>query len=246
LPEKLKIKINPAMVLEHHPINEQYSAWIADDFLLNPEEVRSHSQANRNAFESPERGYPGEVLDLLPAHFPEITGFIRSRLSRLFAFARGDIIDSCQVSLTTLQPENFSWIQRLPHTDHRRDPGRDNYALLVYLFDNPELGGTGFYRFRDEKFWQSMAPKQVENPDGGLDFVTTRYPMFLEPPKYPGASDQAVELLTKIQPKFNRMICYSGDVPHSACVPDALLLNNDPASGRLTLNSFAAVWPKKS
>jgi hypothetical protein len=194
----------------------------------------------------PQRSYPGEVLDLAQPVFPELTRFIRSHLSRVFSFARSGIQDTCQLSITTLQPEKFSWIQRLPHTDYRRDPGRENYAILAYLFENEELGGTGFYRYRDEKFWSSMAPKQVDDPNGGLKTVQTRYPMFLEPPKYPSESDEAVELITMVPAKFNRMICYNGDVPHSAYIPEAGLLNDDCRKGRLTLNSFASVWPKKS
>ena len=244
--DTLNIRINPGASLEHHPINEHYSAWVADDFLLNPEDVIAHAELQRDRFESPHRGYPGEVLDLQPINFPEVTRFVRRQMSSLFSFARIDIEDSCQVSLTTQQPEKFSWIQRLPHTDHRRTAGKDNFALLVYLFEDPDFGGTGFFRYRDEQFWQTMAPKQFENPDGGLDLVQTRYPMFLEPATYPYESNEAFELITQVPARFNRMICYSGDVPHSACIPDAGLLTEDCRNGRLTLNSFAAVWPKNS
>lgn len=242
--KQLKIRINPDPVVEHHPVNDEFFAIIVDDFLLNPDEVVEYARNMHAEFEMQERGYPGRVLEVEPEALDEIHQFWRSRLSRIFSFARSDFIDSCLLSLTTLQPENFSWIQRLPHTDWRRDPGRDNFALLVYLFDNPDLGGTGFYRYRDSKFWQSVMPRQMDDPDGGLSIVQTRYPMFTEPPTYPSESDEAVELLSMIPAKFNRMICYSGDVLHSAHIPDASLLKDDCMSGRLTLNSFAAVWPK--
>ena len=242
--DTLKIRLNPDAVIERHPINDEFFAVIMDDFLLNPDEVRDFACSNQGAFEFDRRSYPGKVLDLDATYYRELTRLIRSRLSRIFSFARSDLQDTCQISLTTLQPDEFSWIQRLPHTDYRRDPGRENYALLAYLFDNPDMGGTGFFRYRDEKFWETMAPRQVEDPDGGLEMVQTRYPMFLEPAVYPHESDEAVELITTIPAKFNRMICYSGDVPHSACIPDASLLSNDCRTGRLTLNSFATVWPK--
>ena len=130
--------------------------------------------------------------------------------------------------------------------DPQLDPLRVNIALMVYLFHNPDLGGTGFYRYRDIKFWQSMVHKQMDDPNGGLSIVQTRYGMFLEPSKYPGESDQAVELLTMIPARFNRMICYPGNLPHSAYIPDASLLSTDCKKGRLTLNSFASVWPKNN
>jgi hypothetical protein len=244
LSKTLNIRLNPNAEIEQHPINEKFTAIVVDDFLLNPDEVLEFAVSNQAAFEMPERSYPGKVLDLDATYFRELTRFVRSSLSRVFSFARSDLQDTCQFSLTTLQPHEFSWIQRLPHTDYRRDPGRENYALLVYLFDKPEMGGTGFFRYRDEKFWESMAPRQFNDPDGGLETVQTRYPMFLEPPVYSHKSDEAVELITSIPAKFNRMICYSGDVPHSACIPDASLLSDDCKTGRLTLNSFASVWPK--
>lgn len=242
--EALHIRINPQAEITHHRINDQYFVIVADDFLLNPGEVIAHAQKNRDRFESPERGYPGQLLDLEQAPLEDLHQYWRKQMSKVFSFARTQIQDTCQVSLTTLHPDQFSWIQRLPHTDFRRDPGKDNYALLVYLFDQEELGGTGFYRYRDEKFWQSVKPRQVEDPDGGLNIVQARYPMFNGPACYVTESNEAVELLTHIPARFNRMLCYSGDVPHSAFIRDASLLINDVTNGRLTLNSFASVWPK--
>jgi len=244
--ESLKIRINPDAVTEQVPINDKFFAIIVDDFLLNPDELLEYAKTHRSEFEISQRSYPGEVLDLEPGSVEQISRFWRSRLSRVFSFARSGIKDSCQISLTTLQPKDFSWIQRLPHTDPRSDPGKENIALLVYLFDNPDLGGTGFYRYRDIKFWESMKPKQVDDPDGGFSIVETRYPMFGDPPKYPSESNQAVELITMVPAKFNRMLCYSGDILHSAYIPDASLLSEDCSRGRLTLNGFASVWPKQN
>lgn len=240
----LHIRVNPQLELKRHQINDRYFVVVADDFLLNPEEVIAHAQNNRRRFEFPERGYPGELLDVEQPCLTELHQYWRIHMSRVFSFERTEIQDTCQISLTTLQPHKFSWIQRLPHTDYRRDPGKDNYALLVYLFHRQELGGTGFYRFRDEKFWQTVWPRQQQDPDGGLGMVQTRYPMFREAPRYVTGSNEAVELLTCIPARFNRMLCYSGDIPHSAYIEDASLLDDDPTRGRLTLNSFASVWPK--
>jgi hypothetical protein len=58
-------------------------------------------------------------------------------MSRLFPFCRGDLGIQVQFSLTTLQPEQFTCIQRLPHTDPRLAANRANYAAVLYLFDNP-------------------------------------------------------------------------------------------------------------
>ena len=240
----LNIRINPDPVIEHHPINDEFFAVVVDDFLLNPDEVVEFGKSQRDDFEMPERSYPGLVLDLDEMVAGDLKQFLRTRISKIFPFARSGIKTSFMLSMTTLQPEDFTWIQRLCHTDPRTESGRDNYAMLVYLFDNPELGGTGFYRYRDQNFLQSMVARQRDDPNGGLSIIETRYPMFREPAKYMTDSNEAAELITMLPAKYNRMVCYCGDIPHSAYIRDPSLLSGDCATGRLTLNCFASTWPK--
>ncbi len=239
------MRINLEAVIREHRIDDHQSCYVVDDFFENPDDLVQHAAANRALFEMPKRSYPGLVLDLDPAQCGEVHRFIRFRMSRLFAYGRSGLKYSAQLSLTTLQPEEFSWIQRLPHTDPRPDPRRMNYALLVYLFGDDKLGGTGFYRWRNREFLERAAALQREDPGGGLDIVRTRYPMFDEPARYMTESNDVAELLTKVQAKFNRMICYSGEVPHSAYIEDASLLSDDCNKGRLTFNAFASVIPAR-
>jgi len=240
----LQIRINPDPVIEHHPINDNYFAVVVDDFLLNPDEVVAFGQSQNDGFEIPEGSYPGLVLDLDETVAIDLQQFLRTRISRIFPFTRSGIETSFMLSMATLQPGDFTWSQRLCHTDPRVGPGRDNYAMLVYLFDNPELGGTGFYRYRDRNFWHSMDARQRDDPDAGLSIIETRYPMFREPPKYMTESNEVAELITMLPAKFNRMVCYSGNIPHSAFIKDPSLLTGDCATGRLTLNCFASTLPK--
>jgi hypothetical protein len=166
-------------------------------------------------------------------------------MSRLFRFCRGGIEFYSQFSLTTLRPEQFTWIQRLCHTDPRLAPGRVNYAALLYLFENPDLGGTGFYRWKDSGFWQEMTALQRDDPSAGLDILRERFEMFREPACYMTESNEAAELLDKVPAKFNRLVFYSGELPHSAWIEHPDLLSNDPRQGRLTLNCFVSAVPKR-
>jgi hypothetical protein len=245
LATELKISINPDAVMERHAISDECFAVVVDDFLLNPDEVVQHARMHHAGFEMPERSYPGRLLSLAEKSVRDLHGYWRSTLSRVFSFTRGDINDVWQLSLTTLQPEDFTWIQRLCHSDPRTEAGKENFAAVIYLFHNPDLGGTGFFRYRDRKFWESMAARQSDDPNAGLSIVETRYPMFREAPKYMTESNEVAELLTTVPAKFNRMICYSGDIPHNACISDASLLTDDCSTGRLTLNCLASVWPKR-
>ena len=89
-----------------------------------------------------------------------------------------------------------------------------------------------------------MTARQVDDPSGGLDILRKRFAMFREPWAYTTHSNEAVELLTMVPAKYNRIICYSGDIPHSSFITHPDRLVTDPVAGRLTLNSFASVWPR--
>ena len=225
-------------------IDPDHDCLVVDDFLLNPDEIVDWAQDHLDRFFMQERAYPGLILPLSEHLAAPLHGFIRSRLSRAFGFLRGDIEYQTQLSLTTLRPGDFSWIQCLPHSDPRLEAGRANFATVLYLFDNPALGGTGFYRWKDKAFWQEMTAGQVDDPEYGLDILRERFEMFRSPWAYTTESNDAVELLTMIPARFNRIICYSGDLPHNAFVTQPELLTGDPRTGRLTLNSFASVWPR--
>ena len=68
--------------------------------------------------------------------------------------------------------------------------------------------------------------------------------MFRDPPCYMTESNEAAELLDRVPAKYNRLVFYSGDLPHSAYIENPELLSSDPARGRLTLNCFVSALPK--
>lgn len=240
----MKLEINPQGVIELAAIVDGFNCAVIDDFLLNPRDVVDFASAHAEQFIMLERAYPGKVLPVDNELVAPLNRFIRLEMSRQFSFCRTGIDFHTQFSLTTLQPEDFTWIQRLCHTDPRLENGRRNYAALLYLFDNPELGGTGFYRWKDQPFWEKVTAMQRDDPEAGLDILRERFQMFRDPPCYMTESNEAADLLDRVPAKFNRLVFYSGDLPHSTYISRPELLSTDPATGRLTLNCFASVWPK--
>jgi hypothetical protein len=240
----LNLKINPQLEINLVPITGSYHCAVIDDFLLNPAEVVEFAGRQAEHFTMPERAYPGIVLPVSNRDVAPLNRFIQSELGRLFSFCRGGIDFYTQLSVTTLQPADFSWIQRLCHTDPKLANGRRNFAALLYLFNNPELGGTGFYRWKHPEFWAGMSALQVDDPSAGLDVLQEKFQMFRDPPRYMTESNEAAELIDKVPARFNRLVFYSGEVPHNAHIEHPELLCNDPAKGRLTLNCFASVLPK--
>ena len=240
----MKLSINPNLQIELVRLSDRLACAVIDDFLLNPDEAVEYACARAAEFERPERAYPGLVLPVDNRPLEAMNRFIQQELSRLFGFCRGGIEFHNQFSLTTLQPKDFSWIQRLPHSDPRLGAGRVNFAALLYLFRDAELGGTGFYRWKDPEYWQRMTARQSDDPTAGLDELRERFALFREPARYVTGSNEAVELLDRAPARFNRLIFYSGDVPHSAYIEHPERLTDDPRTGRLTLNGFVNALPK--
>lgn len=240
----MKLELNPDFVIEAKQITDTDACVLIDDFLLNPHDLVEYAKQNQNDFFIQERAYPGLVLPLQTELLSAMQRFIRSEMSRVFDFLRGDLKLDANLALTTIMPDKLSWIQRLCHTDPRTAPGRRNFASVLYLFDHPELGGTGFYRWKNIEFWQEMSAIQADDPGAGLDTLKERFQMFREPPCYITESNDAAELLDMAPAKFNRLIFYPGDLPHSAYIDHPGLLSSDPAKGRLTLNCFVSAIPK--
>jgi hypothetical protein len=241
----LKLSINPKLEIDVVRIREDVTCVCIDNFLLNPQDAVDYACERAGEFVMLERSYPGVVLPVPSGPMEGLHRFIRGEMSRLFPFCRGGIDFHTQFSLASVAPEDFTWIQRLCHSDPRLSRGRVNFAALLYLFDNPDLGGTGFYRWRDPDFWLEMSSLQQDDPEAGLDVLKERFQMFRDPPCYMTESNEAAELLDVAPARFNRLIFYSGDVPHSAFIRQPELLSDDPATGRLTLNCFASALPKK-
>ncbi len=239
------LRINPDITLDVVEPEPGFRCVVVDDFLLDPETLIDYAAAHADDFYAPRRAYPGKVLPVEDGLVEPLNNLVRNELSRLFPFCRGGIEFHTQFSLTTLQPEDFTWIQRLPHADPRLAPDRANYAALLYLFDDPSLGGTGFYRWRDEAFWADVANMQKNDADAIEPLLREKFAFFREPPRYVTESNEAVELIAAAPAKFNRLLFYSGDLPHSAYIEHPEKLTDDPRTGRLTLNLFASVIPKR-
>jgi len=238
------LKLNPNLEIQASRITHEQTCVVIDDFLLNPQEAVDYACEQREEFIMLERAYPGLVLPVDNSLLDKLNRFIRSEMSRLFPFCRSGIDFHSQFSLATLQPEEFTWVQQLCHTDPRLQPGRVNFAGLLYLFNNPEMGGTSFYRWKDPEFWQEMTALQRDDPNAGLDVLRKKFRMFREKPCYMTESNEAAERLDVVPARFNRFVFYSGDLPHSASISSPELLSSEPSGGRLTLNCFVSALPK--
>ena len=237
------LAINPGAKVEVRDLAAGCRVAVVDDFLADPEYVRTFAKQQHEAFVLPQRAYPGLTLDVSSNSMTDIYRFLRMRMSREFGFLRGDIEFSTMLSVTSLAPEELSNLQRICHVDPRRRPDRANFASVIYLFENDELGGTSFYRWRDRSLIEEATALDLEDPDKARLYLHEKFEYFRAAPCYMTQSNDVAEMLAMVPARFNRLIFYSGDIPHSAFVENSNLLTDDPSSGRLTLNTFASVHP---
>jgi hypothetical protein len=239
-----RIEINPDPLIRLEQVNDEHSCVVVDDFLKNPHAIVDFCCAHTDEFSIPERSYPGPLLALSDDTMSEITRFIRTTMSKSFSFLKGGMTTSTFLSMVTLQPDQLSNLQRLCHTDPRQREDRRNFAGLVYLFEDERLGGTGFYRWKEREQIEAATVLDLEDPNEALTFLQERFPTYKQPPCYMTKSNEIAELLQAIPARFNRLIFYSGDLPHSANIAMPELLSEDFRRGRLTLNCFASVVPR--
>lgn len=238
------IRINDDAKLQFRQLSSGHSIAIVDNFLADPGKLHAFAKQHADEFSMPPRSYPGILLDVDAAHMTDIYRFVRSTMAQHFSFLRGDARLSTMLSMTTLRPDELSNLQRLCHSDPGVGPKRRNFAFVLYLFDDERLGGTGFYRWKEQEAIVKATALEAEDPDKALAFLKEQFPVYNKPPCYITESNEIAERIDAVPAKYNRLLFYSGDVPHSAQISSPQLLSNDLGKGRLTLNCFASVRPR--
>lgn len=224
---------NPHPTLRVVPLPGGSPCVVLDDVLADPE--RLVRWVGTRAFGAPAGyPYPGVVLDAPPEltqrvadHFAQ---HLRGRLG-----ARRTLSMSVRLSLITTPPQALAPIQWQCHRDRL---AVDRSAILfaasvLYLFRDPALGGTSFYRPR-------IGPVEVERlvaDSAAMDAASfgARYGLA---PGYMSGSNAYFERVAQLPAAWNRMIVYDGGLFHSADVDPSAGLSADPSQGRLTLNNF--------
>ncbi|MCH7823027.1 MAG: hypothetical protein IIA07_13530 [Proteobacteria bacterium] len=240
-----EIRVNLHAEIRRETISGDQYCVIVDDFLRDPHELVETAAHHADEFEMPERpSYPGRLIRVDCDPMKDIYRFIRFKMTKHFPFLKGDMKLSTFLSMVTFRPDELSTLQRLCHTDPTPSPDRTPYAALVYLFENEDLGGTGFYRWKALELMKQAQVIENEDPDKGRAFLQENLPTYRQPARYMTGSNEIAELLCTIPARFNRMIFYSGKVPHSGDITAPELLSIDPRKGRLTLNVFIDAVPK--
>ncbi|MEY2927839.1 MAG: hypothetical protein RL367_2316 [Pseudomonadota bacterium] len=209
--------------------NERHTIIVIDDFVTDPSHLVE--DASMLAFRPIGPHYPGVRADVPPALAARFLGSITDLICESFGVCVPFEDVQCWYSLVTTPPAALAPIQRLPHFDSV-DPGR--IALLHYLVPG-EQGGTAFFRHRTTGF-ESVNSDRQDVYSSAIDRDIADHG--LPGPAYIAGDTPMFERIGHVQARHNRAILYRGHMLHCADIPPDMCLPANPATGRLTVNSF--------
>lgn len=232
--------IDPSSWFNPHPdvtqvaLGDRATCFVIDNALLEPERLRDWATARRDAFREVDfNAYPG-VYHIPPNTLGKaLNAYYHAHIEPRFD-VRGLLQMESRLAMVTRPAKSLQPMQCLCHSDQAGSPDRYRIlATVLYLFEDPSLGGTRFYQpavdaqairdlFRDSS---TMSPQEFARVHG------------IEPGYMRGSNDFFTQI-GEVPARWNRMIVYDGNILHSGDIGDDRRLTDDPASGRLTYNGF--------
>jgi len=225
---------NPNPSIQELPLAPGHSAFIIDGALRDPQAMVEHAARHIDAFEEAAfNAFPGPELRLADAVTAQLEAFFaqhaRSRLG-----ARRTLRAHSRLSIVTRQPRQLEPRQWICHRDRFDVPSDQCVAASVlYLFQDPALGGTSFFQPRRPAAEIDLLVH--ESGTLGREEFARRYGV---QPGYLTQSNAWFEKVCTVPPRWNRAIFYDGSLFHCSDIPEPGRLSPDPRWGRLTLNGF--------
>jgi hypothetical protein len=212
--------------------HENAPLLVIDNLVADPDELVRDAVSKRYA--APHSYYPGLRAKAPLSYQMFVVGELRGLLCDFFQLEAQSLrFSMCHYSVVTTPPEQLTALQRIPHVDAHDARG---LASIHYLF-RADLGGTAFYRHRATGF------EYVDEARRGAYYRILEQE--LAGPEAPGAQyiDSDTPLFDRVGAQtgvFNRMLIYRRNSLHSGAPTRGVPLAADPASGRLSINSFLA------
>ncbi|TXH70078.1 MAG: hypothetical protein E6Q88_08735 [Lysobacteraceae bacterium] len=225
---------NPNPKIQRIPIAGRHVCYAIDDVLADPRALVDYAQAQRAQFvQTAHNAYPGPELRMPDAFSAQLDDFFTAHLRKAFAVRRTERMYS-RLAITATAPQALSPRQTLCHIDRMDlERGQCAIATVLYLFRNPELGGTAFYL--PKRPLQDTVALIADSIALDDDAFRARYGL---PGGYMTRSNAWFEKTLMVPARYNRMLVYEGTVFHSGEIAHPELLRDDPETGRLTLNGF--------
>ena len=228
----MNIAPHPAMRIQKLRIGrENAPLLVIDDVVADPQELVQDAVSKR--YTTPHSYFPGLRAKAPLSYQMFLVGEFRTLLCDYFELEAPSLrFTMCHYSVVTTSPEKLSMLQRIPHVDTHDSRG---LASVHYLF-KADLGGTAFYRHRSTGFeyvdearrttYFQTLEKELADAAPAAQYIDSDTPLF-----------ERVGVQAGV---FNRMLIYRRNSLHSGAPTRGLPLSPDPASGRLSINSFLA------
>lgn len=225
---------DPAATLRVVPIAPGQPCLVIDGALREPQRLVALACAHREAFaEGRDNAFPGPELAFGPDVVAQFEAQFNARARALLG-GRRTLSSTARLSLATRAPHDLAPLQTLCHVDGGAlEPGHGIAACVLYLFHDPALGGTAFYAPRRPA--EEIARMKHDAATLPPEAFARRHGVARG---YMTAANAWYDKLLSVPARFNRLIFYSGRVPHSGEIAHPERLDPDPARGRLTINGF--------
>jgi hypothetical protein len=225
---------NSNPVIQTFSIDDEQVCYVIDEVLRKPEQWLEQALAHRALFrEQAGNAYPGLELPMPENIEQSVLEFVTAYLGRRFHVRRLRSV-SCRLAMVGKSPEALQPRQWICHRDRLKiHPDERAIASVLYLFDNPELGGTQF--FRPKRDASAIDRLVHDSSTMSADAFSAQYGFQAG---YMTDSNDWFEKTMSVPARWNRMIVYDGMVFHSGDIRRPELMSADPCAGRLCLNGF--------
>ena len=233
---------NPNPIINAVPLKNGQACYVVDEVLLEPEKLRQLAIDKKSLFSmAPFNAYPGLEFAMPQLISDALRDYFNLHIRHLFN-ARRTVQMNSRMAMVTLRADQLQARQWICHRDSAWvDPKHCIAASVLYLFDNPDLGGTDFYA-------PTRPMPEIDRlvHDASTQSNEQFAAKYSVPANYFQGAPAYFEQIGRVPAKFNRMIFYDGRIFHCGDIHAPHNMSADPANGRLTLNGFFTCTLKAS
>jgi hypothetical protein len=212
---------------------EQNPVVIFDNFYPDPEKLLQLASTAPGFAAQTSDYYPGVRKQIDGGYSQWVLDKVEQVIQQFFlppAMTNAHI-SLCAFSLATTPVHKLRPIQCVPHVDTQ---DANQFALVHYLC--PEhYGGTAFFRH------QATGYESITQERTAHYFPLLKQQVIQAGMSLGGYIRGDTDIFTKtgqVDVRFNRAILYRSNMLHSGLIQEALGLDNNPRTGRLTANCF--------
>lgn len=226
----MNFQLHSNMTMQKLHIGEEKSPLLViDSFVENAEELVNI--ACQLKFEVNSNFYPGVRAEAPIEYQQLIIDKLQDTLLEFFQLKANKLkFTISHFSMVTSEPNQLHLLQRIPHFDSLDSEG---LAAIHYLFKT-DLGGTSFYKHRDTQF------ESIDEKRQGQYFASMKKngSNNMPSPEYINGDTVLYKRIAEQQGIFNRIIIYRRNLLHSGSIPKDFVPDDNPLTGRLSINSF--------